>query len=109
MKFATVTSRHISLHGVRCRCRSRSWEFAQTYRITKCAGQTVLAVLAARFRSNTFGARTMTIDPQSERVFLVTAEFTLNPNAPQSDPQHPYSVTQGTVRLLFLDPADAPR
>jgi hypothetical protein len=51
----------------------------------------------------------MTVDPQSGRVFLVTAEFTLNPNAPQSDQQHPYSVTQGTVRLLFLDPADAPR
>jgi len=55
-----------------------------------------------------FGARTMTLDPQSGRVFLVAADFTLNPNAAQSDPRHRYSVKPGTVRLLFLDPTDGP-
>ena len=56
-----------------------------------------------------FGARTMALDPQSGRIFLVTADFTLNPNAAQSDPRHRYSITPGTVRLLFLDPTDVPR
>lgn len=56
-----------------------------------------------------FGARTMTLDPQSGRIFLVTADFVVNPNASPADPRHRYSVKPGTVRLLFLDPADGPR
>ncbi|HEX3430353.1 MAG TPA: hypothetical protein VHT03_05655 [Rhizomicrobium sp.] len=56
-----------------------------------------------------FGARTMAVDPQSGRIFLVTADFTVNPNAAQSDPRHRYSVKPGTVRLLFLDPGGGPR
>jgi|SRR5579862_2170592 len=55
-----------------------------------------------------FGARTMTLDPQSGRIFLVTADFVLNPDASQADPRHRYSVKPGTVRLLFLDPVDGP-
>ena len=56
-----------------------------------------------------FGARTMTLDPQSGRIFLVTADFAVNPKATASDPRHRYTVKPGTVRLLFLDPAAAPR
>lgn len=55
-----------------------------------------------------FGARTMTLDPQSGRIFLVTADFALNPAAAQTDPRHRYIVKPGTVRLLFLDPVGAP-
>jgi hypothetical protein len=56
-----------------------------------------------------FGARTMALDPQSGRIFLVTADYTLNSNVPQSDARHRYSVKPGSVRLLFLDPTDGPR
>jgi DNA-binding beta-propeller fold protein YncE len=52
-----------------------------------------------------FGARTMALDPESGRVFLVTADFTQNPKASAADPRHRYIVTPGSVRLLFLDPA----
>jgi DNA-binding beta-propeller fold protein YncE len=54
-----------------------------------------------------FGARTMALDPESGRIYLVTADFTQNPNAAASDPRHKYVITPGTVRLLFLDPANA--
>ena len=56
-----------------------------------------------------FGARTMALDPQSGRIFLVTADFTLNPEATQSDPRRRYNVKPGSVRLLFLDPTDGRR
>jgi len=56
-----------------------------------------------------FGARTMALDPQSGRIYLVAADFTLNPNAAQSDPRHRYSVKPGSVRLLFLDPTGGQR
>jgi YVTN family beta-propeller protein len=56
-----------------------------------------------------FGARTMALDPQSGRVFLVTADFALNPNAAESDPRRRYSIKPGSVRLLFLDPTVGPR
>lgn len=58
--------------------------------------------------STEFGARTMALDPQSGRIFLVAADFTVNSDVPQSDPRHRYSVTPGTVRLLFLDPVAGP-
>lgn len=55
-----------------------------------------------------FGARTMALDPESGRIYLVTADFTQNPNAAASDPRHKYVITPGSARLLFLDPAGAP-
>jgi YVTN family beta-propeller protein len=51
-----------------------------------------------------FGARTMALDPESGRIYLVTADFTPNPKAAASDPRHRFIVTPGTARLLFLDP-----
>ena len=56
-----------------------------------------------------FGARTMALDPDSGRIYLVTADFTQNPKAAASDPRHKYVITPGTVRLLFLDPQAAQR
>jgi YVTN family beta-propeller protein len=51
------------------------------------------------------GARTMALDPDSGRIYLVTADFTVNPKADQSDERHRYTVTPGSAKLLFLDPA----
>jgi YVTN family beta-propeller protein len=49
------------------------------------------------------GARTMAIDPKSGRIYLVTADMTVNESAAPSDSRHRYSVKPGSVRLLFLD------
>jgi YVTN family beta-propeller protein len=49
------------------------------------------------------GARTMAIDPDSGRIYLVTAEMTVNESAALADSRHRYSVKPGSVRLLFLD------
>jgi DNA-binding beta-propeller fold protein YncE len=56
-----------------------------------------------------FGARTMALDPESGRIYLVTANFTQNPKAADNDPRHKYLITPGSVRLLFLDPTDGLR
>lgn len=50
------------------------------------------------------GARTMAIDPKTGRIYLVTADMTLNEAAPAADRRHRYNVKPGSVRLLFLDP-----
>ena len=49
------------------------------------------------------GARTMALDPKSGRLFLVTADMTMDKAAGQSDHGHRYHVKPGSVRLLFLD------
>lgn len=51
-----------------------------------------------------FGARTMAVDPKTGRLYLVTADFTVNEAVPASDPRHRYSVKPGSVKLLFFDP-----
>ncbi|HEY2446594.1 MAG TPA: hypothetical protein VGI20_12740 [Rhizomicrobium sp.] len=51
-----------------------------------------------------YGARTMALDPESGRIYLVAADFTVNPKVPASDRRHRFTVTPGTARLLFLDP-----
>jgi hypothetical protein len=48
------------------------------------------------------GARTMAIDPQSGRIYLVTADMAVNDSA-AGDARRRYSVKPGSVRLLFLD------
>ena len=53
--------------------------------------------------STEIGARTMAIDPKTGRIYLVTAEMTLNESAAPSDSRHRYSVKPGSVKLLFLD------
>ncbi len=52
-----------------------------------------------------YGARTMAIDPKTGRVFLVTADMTVNEAAAPTDYRHRYSIKPGSVRLIFLDPA----
>ena len=49
------------------------------------------------------GARTMAIDPKSGRIYLVTADMTINQTAAPADSRHRY-INPGSVRLLFLDP-----
>ena len=49
------------------------------------------------------GARTMAIDPKSGRIYLVTAEMTVNDSAAPADFRRRYSIKPGSVRLLFLD------
>jgi len=49
-------------------------------------------------------ARTMTLDPSTGRLYLVTAEIDeVNPKA--ENPRQRYAIRPGTVQLLFLDPS----
>jgi len=50
-----------------------------------------------------FGARTMAVDRKTGRIFLATADFTINDAVPASDRGH-YAVKPGSAKLLFLDP-----
>ena len=49
-----------------------------------------------------FGARTMAIDPKTGRLFLVTADFTVDEKA--TDARHRYTAKPGSAKLLILDP-----
>jgi YVTN family beta-propeller protein len=53
------------------------------------------------------GARTMTIDPKTGRLYLVAADMKINESADPKDLRHRFSVTPGSVKLLFLDPNTA--
>jgi DNA-binding beta-propeller fold protein YncE len=50
------------------------------------------------------GARTMTLDPKSGRLYLVAAETQINEAAAPTDLRHRFTVVPGTAKLLFLDP-----
>jgi DNA-binding beta-propeller fold protein YncE len=52
------------------------------------------------------GARTMTLDPRSGRLYLVAADMKINESADPKDFRHRYAVTPGSAKLLFLDPRD---
>jgi YVTN family beta-propeller protein len=49
------------------------------------------------------GARTMSLDPKSGRLYLVASDVTVNDAVPASDRAH-YKVTPGTAKLLMFDP-----
>ncbi|MFZ1989939.1 MAG: YncE family protein [Alphaproteobacteria bacterium] len=51
------------------------------------------------------GARTMTIDPKTGRLYLVSAEITVNESAAPTDFRNRFKVTPGSAKLLFWDPA----
>jgi YVTN family beta-propeller protein len=51
-----------------------------------------------------FGARTMAVDQKTGRIYLVTADFTVNDAVPVSDHGH-FVAKPGSVKLLFLDPS----
>jgi DNA-binding beta-propeller fold protein YncE len=48
------------------------------------------------------GARTMAVDPESGRLYLVAGDITIN--VEPSDLRHRFIVTPGSAKLLFLDP-----
>jgi DNA-binding beta-propeller fold protein YncE len=50
------------------------------------------------------GARTMTLDPKTGRLYLVAAELTVNEGVDPKDTRHRFSVVPGSAKLLFLDP-----
>ena len=51
------------------------------------------------------GARTMTLDPKTGRLYLVAADMKVNESVDPGDLRHRYSVVPGSAKLLFLDPA----
>ena len=51
------------------------------------------------------GARTMTLDPKTGRLYLIAADLTINESVDPADFRHRYSVVPGSAKLLFLDPA----
>jgi YVTN family beta-propeller protein len=51
------------------------------------------------------GARTMTVDPKTGRLYLVAADLTVDESVDPADVRHRYSVVPGSAKLLFLDPA----
>jgi DNA-binding beta-propeller fold protein YncE len=53
--------------------------------------------------STKIGARTMAIDPTTGRIYLVTADMSVNENAATTDFRRRYSIKTGSVKLLFLD------
>lgn len=53
-----------------------------------------------------YGARTMAIDPATGRLFLVSADFDVNPAA--TDARHSHVVKPGSVKLLVFDPVARP-
>lgn len=50
-----------------------------------------------------YGARTMAIDPNTGRLFLVAGDYEENPSA--ADVRHRYTLKPGSAKLLMLDPA----
>lgn len=54
------------------------------------------------------GARTMTLNPTTGRLYLVAADYTVNESVEPADVRHRYSVVPGSAKLLFLDPAQTP-
>jgi YVTN family beta-propeller protein len=51
------------------------------------------------------GARTMTLNPRTGRLYLVAADYSVNESVDAGDFRHRYSVIPGSAKLLFLDPA----
>jgi DNA-binding beta-propeller fold protein YncE len=84
---------------------------ARTKRVFSSNGEGTLSVIqqesADRYKSlgevpTQLGARTMTFDPKSGRIFLVTGDYAeVDPNA--KDPRKRYAVKPGSTRLLLVD------
>jgi YVTN family beta-propeller protein len=55
------------------------------------------------------GARTMTLDPGTGRLYLVAADIQINESVDPRDFRHRFSVRPGSVKLLFLDPGRSAR
>lgn len=50
------------------------------------------------------GGRTMTVDPETGRLFVVAADISVNESVPMADFKDRYHVSPGSAGLLFLDP-----
>jgi DNA-binding beta-propeller fold protein YncE len=50
------------------------------------------------------GARTMTLDPKTGRIYLAAADMVTNPSAAPDDVRHRYEPLPGSLKLYFLDP-----
>jgi DNA-binding beta-propeller fold protein YncE len=50
-----------------------------------------------------YGARTMALNPKTERIYLVASDVVTNDAAPTDRERH--VIKPGTVKLLFLDPS----
>jgi DNA-binding beta-propeller fold protein YncE len=84
---------------------------ARTKRVFSSNGEGTLSVIqqenADQYKSlaevpTQLGARTMTFDPKSGRIFLVTGDYTeVDPSA--KDPRKRFAVKPGSTRLLLLD------
>jgi YVTN family beta-propeller protein len=55
----------------------------------------------------TLGARTMTLDPETGRLYVIAADIRVNESADPKDVRHRFSVVPGSAKLLFLDPSTA--
>jgi len=53
------------------------------------------------------GARTMTLDPATGRLYLVSAEIKINEAAAPTDFRNRFKITPGSTRLLIYDPSPA--
>ncbi len=49
------------------------------------------------------GARTMALDPRMGRIYLATADYTINEPAKPSDFRHRYKLKKGSAKILFFD------
>lgn len=54
--------------------------------------------------TTSLGARTMTIDPQTGRLFLVAADMKINEAASPTDFRNRFKITPGSTKLLIFDP-----
>ena len=76
--------------------------------LTVIAEKTANSFVIADSVATMLGARTMTLDPKTGRLFLVAAELRLNEAADPNDFRRRYSVVPGSAKLLLLDPTTGP-
>jgi DNA-binding beta-propeller fold protein YncE len=86
------------------RSRIFSSNFDGTLTVIAEKGPNIFEVLGSV--PTALGARTMTVDPQSGRLYVVAADMSINKDADPKDFRHRFTIKSGTTKLLFLDPAE---
>lgn len=85
------------------------------HRVFSSNGQGTITVIAEKGPDNysiidtvktRLGARTMSINPKTGRLFVVAANYFINKAAAPDDIRHRYKVEPGSAELIFLDPTD---
>jgi DNA-binding beta-propeller fold protein YncE len=74
--------------------------------LTVIAEQTPNSFAVLGTVSTMLGARTMTLDPNTGRLYLIAADMKVNESADPKDFRHRYSVVPDSAKLLFLDPVE---